>query len=321
MRIRNTKKAGILSVVLSIVFTLSACVNLSYDSNASATEYNGEIAVELNGNAPQFTSDEITTESFESYSSLDWLGRCGAAFACIGTDLMPTEERGRIGSVKPSGWQISKYDFVDGKYLYNRCHLIAYQLTGENANERNLITGTRYMNVEGMLPYENMVSDYIHRTNNHVMYRVTPVFEGDNLLADGVRMEALSVEDYGEGISFNVFVFNVQPGVEIDYSDGTNRLAEDSDGKKANTETQNTEIKNTEANNTETKNTDNYTQTDNTTAANTTETYILNTNTKKIHKPDCDLVKNIKAKNRKEYAGQKETLLEQGYSACRKCNP
>ncbi len=297
MMIRNTKKAGILSFVLSIVFTLSACVNLSYDSSASATEYNGEIAVEVNGNVPQFTSDEITTESFESYSSLDWLGRCGTAFACIGTDLMPTEERGRIGSVKPSGWQISKYDFVDGKYLYNRCHLIAYQLTGENANERNLITGTRYMNVEGMLPYENMVSDYIHRTNNHVMYRVTPIFEGDNLLADGVRMEALSVEDYGEGISFNVFVFNVQPGVEIDYSDGTNRPAAETRG--------------------DTKQTKKDTETD------TAEerTYILNTNTKKIHKPDCDLIKNVKAKNRKEYAGQKETLLEQGYSECHKCKP
>ncbi len=154
------------------------------------------------------------------------------AFACLGEEIMPTEERGAIGQIKPSGWQMAKYDIVDGKYLYNRCHLIGYQLSGENANEKNLITGTRYMNVEGMLPFENMVADYIKETKNHVMYRVTPVFEGDNLLAKGVQMEALSVEDDGKGVSFNVFVNNIQPGVEINYLDGTSKLKAEIDSKK-----------------------------------------------------------------------------------------
>lgn len=183
-------------------------------------EYSGEPFVTINNNIPYFTEDEITSSSFESYSQLDNLGRCGAAFASVGTDLMPTEERGSIGQVKPTGWHTVKYDNVDGKYLYNRCHLIGYQLTGENANEQNLITGTRYLNVDGMLPFEDFVADYVKETDNHVMYRVTPIFEGDNLLADGVLMEAYSVEDNGDGVTFCVFVYNVQPGVVLDYATG-----------------------------------------------------------------------------------------------------
>ena len=189
-------------------------------------EYTGEPYIAVDGNEPDFSEEERTANAFESYSELDSLGRCGAAYACIGRDLMPAEERGSIGQVKPTGWQTVKYENVDGKYLYNRCHLIGYQLTGENANEKNLITGTRYMNVDGMLPFENMVADYVKETGNHVLYRVTPVFEEDDLLASGVQMEALSVEDEGADISYNVFVYNVQPGISIDYATGDSAVSE-----------------------------------------------------------------------------------------------
>lgn len=187
--------------------------------------YSGEAYVAINNNKPFFTEADYTATSYETYSPLDGLGRCGPAEACVGQDLMPTEERGSISSVKPSGWQVAKYDFVDGKYLYNRCHLIGYQLTAENANRQNLITGTRYLNVTGMLPFENMVADYIHETGNHVLYRVTPMFSGTDLVAEGVLMEAWSVEDSGEGICFNVYCYNVQPGVTIDYATGDNWAA------------------------------------------------------------------------------------------------
>lgn len=188
-------------------------------------EYSGEAYVAVNGNRPFFTDGDYTTTSYETYSPLDGLGRCGAAEANVGQDLMPTEARGNISSVKPTGWHSSKYDFVDGKSLYNRCHLIGYQLTAENANKQNLITGTRYLNVIGMLPFENMVADYVHETNNHVLYRVTPIFDGSDLVARGVLMEAWSVEDGGEGVCFNVYCYNVQPGVEIDYATGDNWAA------------------------------------------------------------------------------------------------
>lgn len=186
-------------------------------------EYTGEPYVVLNGNWPDFSEEDKVEESFEFYSELDELGRCGPACANVGSDLMPTEKRGDIGGIKPTGWQTARYDIVDGNYLYNRCHLIGYQLTAENANEKNLITGTRYMNVEGMLPFEDMVADYVKETGFHVLYRVTPVFDGEDRLARGVRMEAWSVEDEGEGICFHVFVYNVQPGIEIDYATGENR--------------------------------------------------------------------------------------------------
>lgn len=200
---------------------------ISYASDLEdVPEYSGKPYVIVNDNEPYFDEKDLTTQSFEEYSPLDDLGRCGVAFANIGEDIMPTKERGSIGMIKPSGWQTKKYDFVDGKYLYNRCHLIGYQLSGENANEKNLITGTRYMNTEGMLPFENEVADYVKDTGNHVLYRVTPVFEGDNLVADGVLMEAMSVEDQGLDIEFNVFVYNVQPHVKIDYQTGKSSLDE-----------------------------------------------------------------------------------------------
>lgn len=189
-------------------------------------DYSGDPYVIINDNIPYFDESEYTEESFETYSELDELGRCGVAYANIGTDIMPTEERGSIGQIKPSGWHTVKYDIVDGNYLYNRCHLIGYQLSGENANEQNLITGTRYLNIEGMLPFENTTADYVTETENHVFYRVTPIFTGDNLVADGVLMEAYSVEDKGEGVCFCVFVYNVQPGIEIDYVTGESCLAE-----------------------------------------------------------------------------------------------
>lgn len=192
----------------------------SYVTVDDVPAYSGEPYVEVNDNQPEFTEEELTTVSYEDYSELDELGRCQSAEACIGQDLMPTEARESISSVKPTGWKNKSYDTVDGGYVYNRCHLIGFQLTGENANEENLITGTRYMNVEGMLPFEDEVAAYIKETDNHVMYRVTPVFEGDDLVASGVQMQAESVEDDGVGISFNVYVYNVQPYVVIDYKTG-----------------------------------------------------------------------------------------------------
>ncbi len=186
-------------------------------------EFSGEAYVAINGNVPFFLAEEITAESYEEYAELDALGRCGVAMACIGLDIMPTEDRGEIGSVKPSGWQSVKYDIVEGKYLYNRCHLIGFQLAGENANKRNLITGTRYLNIEGMLPFENLVADYVQETGNHVLYRVTPLFDGDDLVAHGVLMEGYSVEDEGEGVLFCVYAYNAQPGIVIDYATGNSR--------------------------------------------------------------------------------------------------
>lgn len=187
--------------------------------------YQGEPYVVINSNIPDFSDADINAETFENYSELDSKGRCGVAFAKISVDMMPTEPRGEIGSVRPTGWHTVKYnELIDGNYLYNRCHLIAYCLTGENANEKNLITGTRYLNVEGMLPIEVMISEYIENTNNHVLYRVTPVFDGDDMLAKGVQIEAYSVEDEGEGICLNIFCFNVQPGIVIDYTNGENWL-------------------------------------------------------------------------------------------------
>lgn len=182
--------------------------------------YSGEPYVILDDNWPDFDAEDLTTEPFELYSELDYLGRCGVAYANICLEIMPTEPREEIGQVKPSGWHTAKYECVEGKYLYNRCHLIGYQLAGENANKQNLITGTRYMNVDGMLPFENMVDSYVEETGNHVLYRVTPIFDGGNLVASGVQMEALSVEDEGEGLCFNVYIYNVQPGVSIDYATG-----------------------------------------------------------------------------------------------------
>lgn len=187
-------------------------------------EYIDKAFVIINNNKPNFTKEDENLNPVEKYGKLDEIGRCTVAFAKVGIDTMPTEERESISSVKPTGWKTVKYDIVDGKYLYNRCHLIGYQLTAENANKENLITGTRYMNVEGMLPFENQVAEYVKETKNHVLYRVTPIFKGKNLVASGVNIEAKSIEDNGEGICFNVYVYNVQPGIEIDYQTGTSKL-------------------------------------------------------------------------------------------------
>lgn len=266
---------------------------VNYDLS-NIPDYDGKAYVELNGNVPEFSESEKTySESFEEYGKLDSLGRCTYAVSCIGKDLMPTEKRGSIGSVKPSGWHISKYDFVDGKYLYNRCHLIGYQLTAENANERNLITGTRYLNIEGMLPFENDVADYIEITNNHVYYKVTPIFEGNNLVANGVQMQAYSVEDNGQGVSFNVYCYNVQPGVAIDYATGDNQTVTSSSASVTSTSSDEADKK----------------------------TYIVNTKTKKFHNPDCDGVKKMSSSNKKKYKGTRDSLISNGYSPCQKCNP
>lgn len=239
---RIFRKNGILTWILLTVYVvvMGGCAQNAIWNNTAPLEsevealvsmenipeFTGEAYVVINGNVPYFTEEDYTTESFESYSELDLLGRCGEAYASIGTDLMPVKEREDIGMIKPSGWHTVKYDCVEKKYLYNRSHLIGYQLTGENANERNLITGTRYMNAQGMLPFENLVADYVKQSENHVLYRVTPIFKGNNLLAEGVLMEGWSVEDNGEGICFNVFVYNVQPGIEIDYATGESRLSD-----------------------------------------------------------------------------------------------
>lgn len=197
-----------------------ASVDLAIDTE-EIPAYSGEAYVEINSNIPYFTDSEMSTTSYEYYSDLDSLGRCGVCVANIGPDIMPTEERGEIGNIKPTGWHTVKYsEIIEGNYLYNRCHLIGFQLAGENDNEKNLITGTRYLNMDGMLPFENMVADYVKKTGNHVLYRVTPIFEGDNLVADGVLIEAESVEDNGSGILFNVFCYNIQPGITIDYATG-----------------------------------------------------------------------------------------------------
>lgn len=271
--------------------------------------YSGTAYVAVNGNVPYFTSVDMTTTSFEQYSSLDALGRCGVAYACVGQDIMPTEDRGEIGQVKPTGWHTVKYDCVDGKYLYNRCHLLGYQLTGENANEKNLITGTRYLNIDGMLPFENMVADYVQETDNHVLYRVTPIFEGSNLLASGVLMEGYSVEDSGEDICFCVYAYNIQPGVTINYATGDSALA---DGG-ASTGTENPIMPVTPPQQTE----DPMPSGGDATQAD----YVLNTNTKKFHLPSCSSADDIKDSNRQEYHGSREDLIAQGYDPCKRCNP
>ena len=279
--------------------------------------YSGTPYTEVNGNQPYFTEEELTTQSFETYSELDSLGRCGMAYANVGQDLMPTEPRGEIGAVKPSGWHLVKYDNVDGKYLYNRCHLIAYMLAAENANPQNLITGTRYLNVQGMLPFETKVCDYVKNTGNHVLYRVTPIFDGDNLLANGVLMEAYSVEDAGEGISFCVFAYNVQPGIGIDYATGDNWA--ESSGTYQSTEAsvaEETPVPQPE--------TDTAVQiTPELSAPQETQqtTYVLNTNTMKFHYPTCSSVDDMKEKNKQIYTGSRDEVINMGYVPCKRCNP
>lgn len=279
--------------------------------------YSGTPYTEVNGNQPYFTEEELTTQSFETYSELDSLGRCGVAYANVGQDLMPTEPRGEIGAVKPTGWHLVKYDNVDGKYLYNRCHLIAYMLAAENANPQNLITGTRYLNVQGMLPFETKVCDYVKNTGNHVLYRVTPIFDGDNLLADGVLMEAYSVEDAGEGISFCVFAYNVQPGIGIDYATGDN-WAESSGTYQS---TVASVAEETPVPQPETDTAVQITPESSVSQESRETTYVLNTNTKKFHYPTCSSVDDMKEKNKQIYTGSREEVINMGYVPCKRCNP
>ena len=297
-RIRTAAVALILlmSLLLSSCFTPNQpTINLD-----NIPAYSGEPWVYINDGIPTFTEDDYTTESYEYYSPLDSLGRCGMTIACVGIDIMPTEERGSIGQVKPSGWHTVKYDIVDGKYLYNRCHLIGFQLTGENANKQNLITGTRYLNIEGMLDFENMIADYVKETENHVLYRVTPIYDGNNLLAHGVHMEAYSVEDNGKGISFNVYAYNVQPGITINYATGESYLTGSADVPD-NKDPGNSEVESGEEEN--------------------EETYILNTSSKKFHYPTCSGVSGMSESNKKEYTGTREELITDGYSPCGICKP
>ena len=262
------------------------------ESVQNVPAFTGEPYVVIANNEPEFFAEDLTEESFEYYSPLDGLGRCGYAMACVGQDLMPTENRESISKVKPSGWVQNQYDFVDGKSLYNHCHLIGFQLTGENANELNLITGTRYCNVEGMLPFENMIADYVKETGNHVLYRVTPVYDGNNLVARGVQMEALSVEDGGAGVCFHVYVYNNQPGVIIDYATGDNWL--DGGSQQA-------------------------AQSEPTQAAGAI--YLLNTSSKKFHDESCTQGQNIKEENAETFRGTREELLQRGYEPAGCCKP
>ena len=270
--------------------------------------YSGNPYIVLNNNIPRFSEADFKNTSFETYGELDALGRCGAAYANIGKDIMPTEERGLIGQVKPSGWHTVKYDIVDGKYLYNRCHLIGYQLTAENSNTKNLITGTRYLNIEGMLPFENMVANYIKSTGNHVLYRVTPIFEGDNLVANGVQIEAMSVEDIGKGIMFNVYCYNVQPGIIIEYSTGDSKMEEIADREPETVAQTEHSIPNTfNAQSSDSKNTE--------------STYIINTSTYKFHNPACSSVNQMNDSNKREYTGNRDDIIALGYEPCKRCNP
>ena len=299
-------KQTALSLLLLLSLLLSACGAVPGGNQPSFSledipEFSGEPYVVLEDNQPAFTQEDLTAGSFEEYTPLDVLGRCGAAFAMVGLDTMPTQDRESISQVKPSGWQTAEYDtdLVDGGYLYNRCHLIGFQLTGENANEENLITGTRYLNVEGMLPFENLVADYVKETGNHVLYRATPVFSGTELVARGVELEALSVEDSGDGVCFHVYCYNNQPGITIDYATGDSWLSgtdSQASGTLESGSSQSGDVPEEQH-------------------------YILNTSSKKFHRPDCSGVANMSPSNRQDYTGTRQSLLDQGYSPCGTCNP
>ncbi|MEE3427914.1 MAG: DNA/RNA non-specific endonuclease [Ruminococcus sp.] len=302
------KFTAVLLVILSVI--LSSCSSGSTGSKPNIDlggipEYKSSPYVEINGNSPEFTDKEKQkTKSFEKYSRLDKLGRCGTAFANVSTDTMPKEKRGSISSVHPTGWVQKEYAFISDGHIYNRCHLIGYQLTGENANKRNLITGTRYMNVEGMLPFEEKVAQYVHTTRNHVLYRVTPIFKGDNLLASGVEMEAWSVEDGGKGVSFNVYCYNVQPGVMITYSNGNNK----SDGTVTRYYSGKSALKGNKSKAL-------------TYSKKSEGKYILNKNSKKFHLPSCAGVKSMSSNNKAVFKGKRSELIKKGYDPCGICNP
>ena len=317
--------AGVWLLLLALCLSLSSCLSLSVpvqngqnpppavtdpaETDPAETDpsspdfilidlptYVGSAYAVLNNNIPVFSPEELTTEGYEFYSPLDSLGRCGTVIASVGRETMPAEDedRGNISSVKPTGWVQAFYDSMGGQPLYNRAHLIGWQLTAENANERNLVTGTRYLNVQGMLPFEDMVADYVKETGNHVAYRVTPIFEGKNLVCSGVQMEGFSVEDNGEGICFNVYCFNVQPGIIIDYATGaSSEGGETPVDPEAETNADGEVI----------------------------HDYVLNTGRKRFHYPNCSSVGQMSEKNKQPYTGSREDLLDQGYQPCGSCNP
>lgn len=298
---------------------------------ADLPEWSGYPFCYVNGNYPDFESDEIWTTTREAIEPLDELGRCGTANSCIGTDGMPTEPRGDISEIRPSGWHTDRYDFVEGEALYNRCHLIAHMLSGDDAVPRNLVTGTSYMNRDGMLPFEIAIADYVRETGNHVMYRVTPVFKGDELVCRGVHMEAISVEDEGEGLAFNVFCYNVQPGIDIDYKTGDNKLSEDTEmledyqaGKytvRANTLGYIPSGQIQYAASGEKDKSDDADKAEPSEQNENKMTYVLNTNTGKFHYPDCRSVMDMNDRNKKEIEATRDDLINRGFSPCGNCNP
>ncbi len=335
------KKKYVIAALLSavaVIFSMTCCskVSLSADSSSGSDSYSvsssssadaaashaftysmvppydGVPSVKINDDKPFFDKSALTLEPFENYSKRDELGRCGAAYANVCRELMPTETRGVIGSIHPTGWHTVKYAGIEGNYLYNRCHLIAYRLTGENDNEDNLITGTRYMNVDGMQPYETQVSEYVESTGHHVHYRATPVFFDDDLLARGVLIEAQSVED--DKIHFCRFCYNVQPGIIIDYSDGSSNGPEfvgsdaeaPAESKGTSEAAPSRELPVVSPSKESRGN---------------VRTYILNTNTNKFHYPECESVPKIKDKNKKEVEATREEIIAQGYEPCQNCNP
>ena len=299
---------------------------------ADIPQYSGALCIDINDGQPGFTEDDVNRGAFMQFSDLDFEGRCGEAFARIGTDTVSSEARGDISRVHPSGWVQHKYDFVDDGVLYNRCHLIAHQLCGENANEKNLITGTRTFNVVGMLYYEELVGNYVRSTGNHVLYRVTPLFAANDLVARGVQMEAESIEDGGEAIRFNVFVYNVEPGVEIDYvtgesweSDATPKVTSKGEATKTSAKASDAALTSTDAGtSSESAIRSNSESTDADTASSASsaqQDYVLNVKNKKFHKPSCTAANEIASANKQDFTGTREELIERGYSPCGQCKP
>lgn len=335
------KKSVINRLIMSLLILLlllSGCSEISNTAASSVSQtnsissvasisdipaYNGQNFIIINNNMPDFSDNELTTESFESYSDFDSLGRCQTACANVCLEIMPTEKRGDIGMIKPSGWHTVKYNgIVDGNYLYNRCHLIGYQLSSENANEKNLITGTRWFNVQGMLPFEDAVANCVKKNNIHVLYRVTPVFDGDDLVAKGVHMEAKSAEDNGALICFNIFVYNIQPGIEIDYTTGESSLKSNYEDeiKKAEVSLLDSDEINSIVSSKQSSSSSEAAA-ESTLASDEDSLYILNTNSHKFHLPDCSSVSKISDKNKKSYYGSRDDLLNEGYEPCGACNP
>ena len=322
-----------LALSLSLCLGLSGCSQSTYlapveskqtiqedieETLATIPAYTGDPYVEINNNVPFFEEDEWTTQSFQHYFDLDELGRVTQAYACLGTDLMPDLKRQDISSVKPTGFINQRYSFLKDGMLYNRCHLVAFMLAGQNANPKNLMTGTRYLNIEGMLPFEDLVHDYIEETGNHVMYRVTPIFEDDDLVARGVVMEGYSVEDQGEGIEFCVYCYNVQPGVAINYTTGENQVDSSMSEEEilAFYENSSHATKQPKANNTSSAS-----STASLSEDEIVQTYVINTNSKKFHLPTCSGAQTMNAKNRLEVQKSKAELLKEGYISCQICMP